>query len=87
MKVEVKIVSHKFSGPSTTLTFDVKTESGSDLDDDVCQGNDRELSDNDWQSKDLVSSEDNDEVQTDKGGYERFATFLAPKNMVETMNE
>ncbi|XP_052732460.1 uncharacterized protein LOC128196251 isoform X1 [Vigna angularis] len=75
--VEVQSVSNDFSGPyssgSSDSMFDVNVEGG----------NDRGLSDDEWESEQLISAADSDEDNTDVEGYGSFATFVLPKSMVD----
>lgn len=70
-------VSHEFSGPCFSETSDNM------FDVNIKGGNERDLSDDDWESKDLVSGPDSDEDVNDVQGYGTFGTFAMPKSMVE----
>ncbi|WVZ11110.1 hypothetical protein V8G54_015640 [Vigna mungo] len=53
---------------------------------DINGGNERGMLDDDWESEDLVSGPDNDEVN-DVEGYGTFTTFIMPTSMVELLGE
>ncbi|WVZ21463.1 hypothetical protein V8G54_008785 [Vigna mungo] len=78
VEVEVEKVNiDDCSGPCSTVSsenlFDVNVEGG----------NDRGLSEDEWESEELISGGDSDKEDTDVEGYGSFATFVLPKNMVD----
>ncbi|WVY90300.1 hypothetical protein V8G54_035814 [Vigna mungo] len=72
VEVEVQSLSNECSGPCSS-------DSDSISDVNVEDENNRGLSDDDWESEELISGAESDEEHTDVEGYGSFATFVLPK--------
>ncbi|WVZ03648.1 hypothetical protein V8G54_024454 [Vigna mungo] len=77
VEVEVQSMSNESTGARDSVSSD------SMFDVNVEGENDRCLSDDEWESEQLVSGLESNEEDTDVEGYGTFATFVLPKSMID----